>query len=317
MLFKTISKKSPFVISLFFVCFIASSCDLPISSGDETKPTFSKNFEKPKVIGRIKTREITESSGLVASRCNKNVFWTHNDSGNGEFIYALNSKGTLLGTWKVKNAKNKDWEDIATFKNKSGVCFLYIGDIGNNLRRRGTLTIYKVKEPKITAKTQNTPKKKLRLTEGANRIDFAYPSFRHNAEALLVHPKTEDIYVLTKRVSGASGIYQLKTSNLGTQNTLKKVGDLSLPALPNGLITGGDISPDGKRLILCDYFNAYEYVLPENTEEFNNIWKSDPSLIQLGKREQGEAICYSVDMKSIFATSEKRNSPMIEVQRRN
>jgi len=317
MLFKTISKNFLFVISFFFVCFIAASCDLPISSGDETQSTFSKSFEKPKVVGRIKTRQITESSGLVASRCNKNVFWTHNDSGNGAYIYALTSKGELLGTWKVKDANNKDWEDIATFKTKSGACFLYIGDIGNNLRRRETLTIYKIKEPTVTNADKISSKKRPQTTDRATRINFSYPDIRHNAETLLAHPKTGDLYILTKRVSGASGIYQLDATKLKNKNTLKKIGNISLPALPNGLLTGGEISPDGKHVILCDYFNAYEYVLPKNTEKFNDIWKTDPSLIRLGKREQGEAICYSVDMKSIFATSEKRNSSIIEVKRKS
>ncbi len=86
--------------------------------------------------------------------------------------------------------------------------------------------------------------------------------------------------------------------------------------MPNGFLTGGDISPDGKRVIVCDYFSAYEIVLPESAKNFDDIWKEKPSVIQLGEREQGEAVSYSADGKSILATSEKKNSPIIEVKRK-
>jgi hypothetical protein len=36
----------------------------------------------------------------------------------------------------------------------------------------------------------------------------------------------------------------------------------------------------------------------------------------MGGREQGEAVSYSADGNSIFATSEKKNSPIIEVKRK-
>ena len=87
--------------------------------------------------------------------------------------------------------------------------------------------------------------------------------------------------------------------------------------MPNGLLTGGEISPDGSRIILCDYYNGYEIVLPKDAENFDEIWKDEASIIELGTREQGEAICYSVDGEAIYATSEKKNSPFIEVRRKN
>ena len=317
---KTISNNPFFVISVFFVCTIVSGCGLvSLNSGEAAnnrKKDFSKRFKKPKIVGKINSREITESSGLVASRCNKNVFWTHNDSGNGAFVYALNKKGKKLGTWKVTDAKNVDWEDIAIIKDKNGKCFLYIGDIGNNTRSRGTFIIYKVKEPKVSKIDKTSSEKKPQTTEKAESIKFKYPNTRRNSETLMIHPKTEDIYIFSKRYTGASGVYKLLAKTSSGINTLKKVADLSLPALPNGLLTGGEISSDGKRIILCDYFNAYELVLPKDANSFDEIWKNDSSIIELGKREQGEAICYSIDMNSIFATSEKRNSPFIEVERK-
>lgn len=318
---KTITKNFIFVISVAFFCTFLASCNF-VHSGDyskvqKNKKEFSDRFAKPKVLGNIKSKEIKESSGLVASRCNKDVFWTHNDSGNGDYIYALNTKGEKLGTWKVAGAKNKDWEDIATLKDKNGKCFLYIGDIGNNSRSKAVLTVYKLAEPLVSKSDKSSSKKKPRTTEKAIAINFSYPKLRRDSETLLVHPETEDIYVLSKRFSGASGVYKLSDYKIGKTNILKKVGKVSVPALPNGFLTGGEISPDGSRIILCDYYNGYELVLPKNAKSFDEIFKDEASIVELGKREQGEAICYSVDGGAIYATSEKQDSPFIEVRRKN
>ena len=40
-------------------------------------------------VGTVAFAEINEASGMVASRKNPNVFWVHNDSGDGPYVYAL------------------------------------------------------------------------------------------------------------------------------------------------------------------------------------------------------------------------------------
>lgn len=312
MLDKNITKFCAFVILNLAFCLILSGCHSVSSRSDEQKNTdgrFSEKYEKPKVVGKIESDEIKESSGLAVSQCSENTFWTHNDSDRPNEIFALDDQGKNLGKWKVTGAKNDDWEDIASFKNSSGECFLYIGDIGNNSRKRGEMTIYRVREPKISDANKNT--------EPAETIKFEYPEMRHDAETLIVHPQTGDIYILSKRLSGASAVYKLKSGfSLDKTNMVEKIADFSVPAIPNGFLTGGSISLDGKRVIICDYFNAYEITLPENAKNFDEIWMQKPDVIELGEREIGEAVCYSADGNSIFATSEKKNSPFIEVKRK-
>lgn len=324
MLKRNIPKIFVSVICFSAICAIFSAC-LSISSNnsksnDNTAAANrqqSPDYDNPKVVGTIDSAEISESSGLVNSPCQSQILWTHNDSGDNAFIFALDKTGKKLATFKIEGAKNIDWEDLAIRKEPAtGECFLYIGEIGNNARSRSEFTVYKVKEPAVTGATDSSKKNPL-STEAAEAIKFEYPDFRHDAETLLVHPSTGDIYVLSKRMSGASAVYKLKAGfDLSKTNTLEKITDFTVPAVPNGLLTGGSISPDGKRVVICDYFAAYEIVLPKSAKNFDEIWKQKPQKIELGQREQGEAIAYAADGKAIYATSEERDSPLIEVRRK-
>ena len=324
---KNISKNLLFVTAFFAFAFFLSGCKYikyvstygfeGLKEKSEVNASgFSTDYEAPQIVGTIKTAEITESSGVVNSRCNENILWTHNDSGDANYIYALNKQGAKLATFRVSGAKNLDWEDLATFKNSAGECFLYVGDIGNNGLDRDELTVYRVKEPMITGSTE-TSRETAVETEKAEAIKFSYPDDTHNAETLLVHPLNGDVYIITKEESDPAGVYKLAANfNPDTLNKLEKISDFKVPAIPYGLLTGGEISPDGKRVVICDYFAGYEIELPADAQTFDDIWKQKIAKISLGERKQGEAIAYSSDGKSIYATSEKKNSPIILVNRK-
>jgi hypothetical protein len=306
MLNKTIAKFPLIVIFAASICLAFSACsDAGRSKVDVVNPAY-----------QIESDEISESSGLAASQCQPNVFWTHNDSGDGPYIYAINSKGENLGTWQVKNAENKDWEDMASFKNGGGQCFLYIGEIGNTDKlERSQHVVYRVPEPVISAGDADSKKGNARNTEPAEAMNFKYSDKKNDAEALMVHPNTGEIYILTKQRSNPSGVYKLGNAFGSAVTVAQKIADLSVPAVPNGLLTGGAISPDGKRVTVCDYSAAYELALPDGAINFDEIWQRKPAAIDLGIRKQGETVTYSSNGTSIFATSEKRNSPIIEVKR--
>ena len=95
----------------------------------------------------------------------------------------------------------------------------------------------------------------------------------------------------------------------------QKVADLTVPNVPNGQLTGGDISPDGRRVVLCDYSWGYELQLPAGAKNFDEIWNTKPDRIDLGKLPQSEAIAYMSDGSTIIATSEKKHPPIVEVRR--
>jgi WD40 repeat protein len=313
---KTIAKFASLVILVTGACGFATSCShpLPNSRYKVNAADLSPDYDSPVVSGRIESPDITESSGLAASLCQSGVYWTLNDSGGDAFIYAISTNGKSLGTWRVMNAKNVDWEDMAAYKAGDGTCYLYLGDIGNNKLERPELRIYRVKEPKLPNDGSVSNKKSPLLTEPADAVTFKYADTPHNAETLMVQPKTGDIYVLTKRLDGPSLVFKL-TSQFGSEQTVvaAKIGEVSVPSVPNGLLTGGAISPDAGRVILCDYSSGYELKLAA-TATFDEIWKSRPVPVNVGDRRQGEAVTFSPDGKEILATSEKKNAEIFEVR---
>jgi hypothetical protein len=279
-------------------------------------------FGDPERIAKLEDDAIKESSGCVASRRNAGLFWTHNDSGDGPYLYAFDRRGGKRGVWLVKGAQAVDWEDIAAGPGpEQGRTYLYVGDTGDNDRARSQVLVYRVAEPEAAPSDAGSSRKNPRPTEEAEAIRLKYPDGRHDAEALLVHPRTGDLYIVTKSV-GASGVYKLSAPFASAKvNTMERVGELRMPALFGGLITGGDISPDGAHVVLCDYLSAYELSLPgaasaSSRESFDAVWKQPPLVINLGERTQGESICYGDEGASVFATSEKRPTPLIEVKRR-
>lgn len=276
----------------------------------------SKDYGPPVHLADLEERGVDESSGVVASRRNPGLYWTHNDSGDGPLLYAFDRRGRRRGVWQVSGAKAYDWEDVAAGPGpKAGQSYLYVGDIGDNGKERKRIVVYRVSEPAVTPEDAQTKWTEPQQTAPAEAINLKYPDGRHDAEALAVSPLTGDLYVITKsrNPAAAAGVYKLAAPySADVVNTLEKVGEVRLPSLFPGMVTGADISPDGRRVVVCDYFNAYEFAAAGALDE---VWKQKAAVINLGKRPQGEAVCYSLDGQSILATSEGSPAVVIEVPR--
>jgi hypothetical protein len=287
-------------------------------TNQQQKLAQSETFLPPRVIGILQDSAINESSGIVASRTTPGLYWTHNDSGDGPYIYALDEHGARRGTWRVKGASARDWEDIAAGPGpEEGVSYLYIGDTGDNGEARAEIVVYRIREPTIKPADSSSTKLKPLATDDAEAIHLRYPDGAHDAEALLVHPKSGDLYIVTK-VSFANAVVYKAAAPLNTTGPtrLARITELKIPSLFGGLVTGGDISPDGTRVAFCDYVDGYELVLANARASFDQIWKQPLKPFDLGKRKQGEAIAYRLDGRALLATSEGLRSPLIEVVRR-
>ena len=273
-------------------------------------------YSRPVEVGRIETPDIKESSGLSASEC-QDVLWTHNDAGNGPLIYAMDLKGRHLGVWRVTGAGSIDWESIATYKDASGNCQLLIGDIGDNDQSRTQIEIYRIPEPNMIPDLTASTSAKPLSTAAAEVMRVRYTDGSNNAETLLVHPKTGDIYIVTKSKQGPAAVHRAKPSfGRASAAIMEKVASISVPSKPEGLITGGSLSPDGSRVMLCDVQRGYELKLPSGSSSPDEIWKQRPVPVEIGDREQGEGVSYGRDGLTLYATSEKRNAPIYMIKRR-
>ncbi len=277
----------------------------------------SEGYAAPSILATIKEKSISESSGLTASRSTAGAYWTHNDSGDGPFIYALDARGDSLGIFRVNGAQARDWEDIAAGPGpKPNKSYLYIGDIGDNNRARDEVVVYRVPEPLLNAASRTLTKARPGSTDPAEAIRLKYPDGKHDAEALLVQPTTGNIYIVTKVLIANPVVYEAAAPfTAGQLVTMRRIGEVRVPSLFGGVITGGSVSPDGRRVALCDYFQGYELVLPASSKDFNDIWKEKMIGFDLGKRKQGESIAYRLDGKAFLATSEGKQSPIIQVLR--
>ena len=317
MLKKNISKIACFVILVFAAAGLNSSCDYVAGGGAAQTERSSEiaDFEQPIRTGVLRSPELKEASGIAASKCQPDVYWVHNDSGDGALLYAVDGTGEHLGVWRVAGAKNRDWEDIAAIKDQSGKCQVVIGDIGNNQLERKQLTIFRVSEPTVD-RSQLPADRVASETAPAETLNFQYPDAFRNSETLLVHPTSGEIYVLTKSKKVPASVYKLRPDFSGAEQTAVKVAEFGVPAVPNGFLTGGDISPDGKHVVLCDYVYGYELSLPVLSANFDDIWKQQPKRFSLGDRAVGEAVAYTPAGDAVIAISEDVNTPVYLVKRK-
>lgn len=208
--------------------------------------TGSASAESDGKVATIADARITESSGLAASLRHPGVVWTHNDSGGKPQLFAVGADGAVKATVTLAGAAAVDWEAIALGKDERGEPALYVGDIGDNDGRRTDAAIYRVPEPEVLHDTQLTPV----------RYRIAYADGPRDAEALMLNPRTNQVYVASKALSGA-GIYTFTgPPREDAVNTLTRTA--KAPAM----VTDGAFSPDGTRLILRGYLSSDMYSAP-------------------------------------------------------
>jgi hypothetical protein len=272
-------------------------------------------YGPPTVLGRIADPAVTESSGLAASRRYAGVLWTHNDSGDGPHLYCLDMQARGCGTWKLTGAEAFDWEDMAAGPGpRPDGSYLYLGDIGDNIDQRSEIVVYRIVEPTPPAPGVTSPAS----TSPAEALRLRYPDGPHNSEALLVHPVTGDVYVITKDDKPPRVYKAAAPLDASRRAALTQVGTIQLGTgtRPLEQVTGGDISPDGKRVALSTYAQGYELELPAGATSFDDIWELPLAPVTLGGRIQGESIAYRADGLALLTTSELASSPLQQVERR-
>jgi len=237
--------------------------------------------------GKITDPKINESSGLVASRQFENVLWTHNDDGE-PLLFAIKPSGELIRAYRIEGISNNDWEDIASDGKQ-----LLIQDNVSGLEKSNRGLIHILQEP-------NPYEDDSVVVQSS--IEFQFPISGEDIESLIVND--DGIYLVSKPWDDSfPRVYKLDSLTDGTY--ARRIMDL--PAL--AMITGGDISDDGKRIALASYRALFIFEGEGNPDK---IFEQKPLTCQLNAGQvegitwQDEDLLISTEQGNIYLIP-KRN----------
>jgi hypothetical protein len=250
-------------------------------------PASAQEVEGAEVALRLQDPRIQESSGMALSRRHPGVLWTHNDSGHRAELYAVGPEGRTLATLTLAGVAARDWEGMAAGRDDRGRPSLFVGDIGDNNGVWPEVAVYRVTEP---ARLRDA-------TVPAVRYRLRYADGPHDAEALLVDPRGNRLYVATKGLTGG-GLYRAPA-----RLARDRVNLLQRVARVPPVVTDGAFAPGGRGFVLRDYQGAFVYTAPARRV----------AAFDLPLQLQGESITVSADGRSVLAGSEGPDSEVWRV----
>ncbi len=301
-------------------------------------------FAGPLVGSRVESAEIDEASGLVASRRHPGIFWTHNDSGDGPRIFALDQTGASRGVFELSDADAIDWEAIALGPGpEPGRDYLYLGDIGDNSLRRGSVVVHRIAEPKPLAPVaaggkarENPPSGSAADPRGpaagasgaahfVGAVDtfvLEHPRGPQDSEAMLVDPRSGDLLLLTKEDwdcepvpgPGCGRGWILRVPGLaamaaGARVALHAEGRFEVaPDAPRfgRLATAADISADGRWILVRTYQRGGLWERRDG-ELLAETLRRPPCPVPMPgwpEERQGEAVALAPDGQAYWTLSE-------------
>jgi len=238
----------------------------------------SCNTGKLTVIADV-TTQLDEASA-IETITNSNLLWTIEDAGNKNHLYGLNTKGQIIKDVIINNATNVDWEDLTsdTLEN------IYIGDFGDNHKKRINYTIYKVSHPEKTE------------TITAETINFTLPKEikPKNFEAFFIY--NDNFYIFSKEDKKS---IMIKVPNSIGNHIAEVVSKFNLEGKHNK-ITSADISDDGKTVILLNHDKIWVLSNYKN----DGFLDGKITMIKLNHDSQKEGVCFK-SKTSIYITDER------------
>lgn len=229
-------------------------------------------------ITRFADPAIVESSGLVAQG---GRFLTVNDSGDVGRVFVVDA---TTGRTLRALAWAPDPIDVEALAPAEGDA-VWVGDIGDNLAVRDSAQLALVP------------------LDGSAASVYAvrYPGGPADAETLLRHPDTGQLFVITKSVFGgrvlAAPAEMASAPASGPALVLEDLGSVA------GLATDGAFFPDGRHLIVRNYTRAFVYAFPT----LDLVGGFD-----LPDQEQGEGLA-AAGPDSVFLSSEGVAAPILRV----
>ncbi len=208
--------------------------------------------------GSFERLSLRESSGVALSHALPGVLWTHQDSGDGPYLYATNLDGRDLGRFRVTGAQAEDWEDVALGPcpwDEARSC-LFIADTGDNEERRETASVYAVPEPRSVGGSDAS-----NATAQARQLEYRYQNGPRDVEAMFV-AGDGSIHLFTKGRSQEVEHYTLSAAAWSKRLPLARlVGELPIGSRMTfgRWVTGAALAPSGQRVAIRTYSEVYVF----------------------------------------------------------
>ena len=256
---------------------------------------------------KLQDKSIDELSGLAASRRYPGLLWGHNDSGDSARLFAINEKGETVATVNFDGLEARDWEDI-TFAGG----WIYVAEIGDNFAVNGNIKVYRLREPDLNPDKTG---QNIDLKAGSwETMTLSYPDGARDAETLAATPDGH-LLIVSKNKKG-SNFYQLKrpwsNGQIAVLDEIFDNVDIGETGWLTRLVTGGDLSPDGRELTLITYAQLYQFDLA-TPYDFKSLQLDKPRVRELPPLKQCESVCYSADGQSLWVSSEGKRAPLWEM----
>ncbi|MEZ4961840.1 MAG: T9SS type A sorting domain-containing protein [Saprospiraceae bacterium] len=191
--------------------------------------------------------DLSECSGLAwfADR-----LWTHQDGGNEDLLYVIDTlTGAKLQTVTLPNTDNIDWEDLA--ENDE---YLFVGDFGNNNGNRTDLRIFRIKKSGLLAGT-STPE--IIAFSYSDQTDFSSAPNANNYDCEAFFFWNDSLHLFSKNWLNFNTRHYVLPAEPGNQ-----IAQLRDSLNVQGLVTGADITDDGKAVLLGYSFgNTFLWLL--------------------------------------------------------
>ncbi len=220
----------------------AISLPSPSTISQETPPfrEHESKYGETTILEKFKLpKRVRESSGLIKV---DNRLWTFNDSGGRAELYEINERtGNIVKKIKIKNARNRDWEDIAYDDN-----YLYIGDFGNNRGNRKDLRVYKI--PREALKREKSVRAKVISFRYSDQKEFKSKKNNNNYDCEAMVAYHGKLYLFSKDwQDNKTRLYKLSTKE--GKHIAKYIATFNT----QGMVTGATINRELDILLLTTY----------------------------------------------------------------
>ncbi len=252
-------------------------------------------LEEARRTGTFGEPPLVENSGVIPSRTQPGILWSVADSDGPPRIFATDTLGEDRGSFRLRGARNVDWEAISAGRCGPAHC-LYVADTGDNLEQRQSVQLYRIREPRV-----DSPGGEPATSSRVERLEVRYPDGPHDVEAAFVNGRG-DVHLISKGRTSGVRHYRVPAEAWSAPATVAE----RLGVLPivrgrglGRLVTDAAISPNGRLVAVRTYGEIFLF-------HFTGRGTLRPAWVACrlaGLELQGEGVAW-LDDSTLVLTSE-------------